>query len=415
MIILDIIKNKKILLSLSGDNQTQFFKSLDDFDKANLILGINPYLQKNLLYCIDDNDLIKVLIILDPDQITDLLHLLDSARRQRILDMLQKELKDKVSYLLRFSPKSAAGIMSLNYSTIELGSSISKAQVLIRKHQSLTGKLPVLLVTENNKLVGEFDITTLANQSVETISKDNIRRIYRINYDASKDDVLHLFRHRIHQKIVVCDKDIVLGIIYATDVLPLINETNDNIYGFAGVKSEEGSLDNFTVKVKYRYFWLIVNLATAFLAAFVVSLFESTIAKTVVLAAYMPIIAGMGGNAATQTMAVTVRGIALREIEYTNIRRLILQELIAGFINGLINGIIVGLVAIIFNMSYMLGVVVFLSMIINLCVAGLAGSIIPYLTKILGKDPATVSTVFITTFTDVCGFFALLGLASILL
>ena len=212
------------------------------------------------------------------------------------------------------------------------------------------------------------------------------------------------------------DDDSILGIIYSDDILKIIEKKSaDNLYGFAGVSEEEDIYDSPLTKVKNRYKWLLINLVTAFLAAAVVSLFQDTISAFVLLAVYMPIVAGMGGNAGTQTLAVVVRGLALKEIELKTAKKAIINEIIAGAINGAINGILVALVAWLWNGSFMLGIIVFIAMIVNLIVAGLFGAVIPLALKAIGKDPASSATVFITTATDVCGFFVFLGLASILL
>jgi magnesium transporter len=173
--------------------------------------------------------------------------------------------------------------------------------------------------------------------------------------------------------------------------------------------------DKIQTKVKRRYNWLIINLATAFLAAFVVSLFEGTIARLSILAVYMPIVAGQGGNAATQSLAVVVRGLAIGETSWDQTKSVIIKETCTGVINGVITGIIAGLIALLFNGSPMLGVVLTSAMIINLMIAGLFGSLVPFVLKGFKIDPATASTVFVTTATDVFGFLAFLGLGTILL
>jgi magnesium transporter len=156
-------------------------------------------------------------------------------------------------------------------------------------------------------------------------------------------------------------------------------------------------------------------LGTAFLAASVVGLFTDTISKFTLLAVYMPIVAGMGGNAGTQALAVAVRGLALKEVELKTSKKLIINEMISGGVNGVINGILVALVAIFINQSPALGLVIGIAMIVNLINAGLFGALVPMIMKSLGKDPASSATIFITTATDVIGFFVFLGLASIIL
>jgi len=234
-----------------------------------------------------------------------------------------------------------------------------------------------------------------------------------VKYDEDEKAVIETFKSHPHDKIVVLDDDgSILGIIYSDDVLKLLKKASVNdLQRFAGVSEEEDVLDPPLVKVKNRYRWLIINLATAFLAASVVSLFQKTISAYVLLAVYMPIVAGMGGNAGTQTLAVMVRGLALKEIEPKRVQKVIINEMVAGGINGIINGGLVALVATLWNKSPMLGLIVAIAMIVNLVIAGFFGALIPLIMKKLGKDPASSATIFITTATDVCGFFAFLGLA----
>jgi len=207
-----------------------------------------------------------------------------------------------------------------------------------------------------------------------------------------------------------------MGVIYSDDLLNIIeSQSTNNLRTFAGISEEEDATDSAIQKVKYRYKWLIINLATAFLAAFTIGLFENTIAKLTLLVIYMPIVAGMGGNSGTQTLAIMVRGLTINEINKENTKKIILNEMLAGLINGLINGTIVAIIAILWNQNALLGLIVAISMVVNLIIAGLFGSIIPLIMKKLDKDPASSATIFITTATDVCGFFIFLGLAEIFL
>jgi magnesium transporter len=172
------------------------------------------------------------------------------------------------------------------------------------------------------------------------------------------------------------------------------------------------------VKVRRRYKWLILNLGTAFMAAAVVGLFEATIAAVAILAAYMPVVAGMGGNAGTQSMAVTVRGISLGQVSLSTGKRVIFNEVIAGAVNGLITGVLVAVIAIAFSFAefgVLLGAVIGVSMVANLVIAGFFGALTPLILDRIGYDPATSATIFITTATDVLGFLFFLGLAQAVL
>jgi magnesium transporter len=244
-----------------------------------------------------------------------------------------------------------------------------------------------------------------------------VQRVKKVKHSVGYRKILQLFKLNPHKKIVVLDDDgSVLGVIYSDDVLRLIrDEQGKSLYDFAGVSREETVFDNVAAKVGFRYKWLIINLGTAFLAASVVGLFADVIEKYVILAVYMPIVAGMGGNAGTQTLAVMVRGLALRQIDLARAVPVVLREMGTGLTNGVINGLIVGLVSWKLNGEPLLGVVFGVAIIMTLMVSGLFGSLIPLIMQRLGKDPASSATIFITTATDVCGFFVFLGLASLVL
>ncbi|HUP41000.1 MAG TPA: magnesium transporter, partial [Vicinamibacterales bacterium] len=213
---------------------------------------------------------------------------------------------------------------------------------------------------------------------------------------------------------VVEEANKLAGVITVDDVIDVIkDEATEDLYRLAGVSSDERVFTPASESFRKRMPWLIVNLATAFLAAAVVGVFQQTIASWVALAVFMPIVAGMGGNAATQTLTVIIRGIALGELTWSNSRKALLKNLLVGVGNGLVTGTIAAVVAWTMNGDYRLGIILAMAMVINLFVAGLAGTLIPLGLKALKIDPALASAVFITTFTDVCGFASFLGLATI--
>jgi magnesium transporter len=213
---------------------------------------------------------------------------------------------------------------------------------------------------------------------------------------------------------VVDEQNKLVGVITVDDVIDVIkDEATEDLYRLAGVSSDERVFTPATESLRKRMPWLIVNLATAFLAAGVVGIFQSTISGWVALAVFMPIVAGMGGNAATQTLTVIVRGIALGELTWSNSRKALAKELLVGIGNGLVVGSIAAVVAWIMNGDPRLGILLALAMVVNLFVAGLAGTLIPLGLKALKIDPALASAVFITTFTDVAGFASFLGLATL--
>ena len=404
-------------ISFHPDRRVEVFLSLPEDERAELILLLTAHIKKDLMTHLPEEDLLSVLERVDPDDATDLLQLLAVHKRERIIEKLSLGLKDTVSQLLQFDPQTAAGLMNVDYILVNAHDDIATVSKKFKLHEKRTGRLPVILVQRDEKLAGFLPGHELGfGRTREQISK-YVKKILTIRSTASHDEVVEFFRSHPHNKVAVLDENnSVVGIIYSDDILRLLQEQESaSLYGFAGVKAEENVTDPAKRKVKYRYKWLIINLGTAFLAAFTVGAFEETITKNVLLAVYMPIVAGMGGNAATQTLAVVVRGIALRQIELKNAFRTLKNELGAGFINGLINGFLVAFIVIVKDHSPAIALVLALAMVVNLLVAALFGTIVPLVMQKLRKDPATSATIFITTATDVLGFLAFLGLATIIL
>lgn len=404
-------------ISFHPDRRVGTFLGLSEDERAELILQLTTHIKKDLLTHIPEEDLVPILERVDPDDATDLLQLLPPHKRQRILEKLSLGLKDSVSQLLQFDPQTAAGLMNVDYILVNSDDDIATVAKKFKVHEKRTGRLPVILVLEEGKLSGFLPGHELGfSRTREKIGK-YIKRMLTVRDTASHDEVIDLFRSHPHNKVAVQDENgNVLGIIYSDDVLRIIQDQEAaSLYDFAGVSAEENVTDNTKRKVKYRYKWLVINLATAFLAAFTVGLFEETITKYVLLAVYMPIVAGMGGNAATQTLAVVVRGIALRQIELKNAYRTLKNELGAGFINGLINGFLVAFIVLVKDNAPAIALILALAMVINLLVAAFFGTLVPLIMQKLRKDPAASATIFITTATDVLGFLAFLGLATLIL
>ncbi len=399
------------------DSRKQLFLDLPEDKRVDLLRSVTVAVKKDILQHIPEADIVSILQTVDPDEATDMLQLITKAKREKVLALLSQELKDSLSTLLAFDPETAAGLMTLDYIQADVSDNIESVAKKFMHHEKLTGRPPVILILNEGKLTGFLPghMLGLATKS-ELIGKYS-KKMYSISYAAKHREVIDLFQAHPHSKVAVLnDSNEVVGIIYSDDVLQTIQDNQaSSLYKFAGIRQEESVTDSAKSKVKNRYRWLIINLGTAFLAAFTVSLFEDTLSKFVILAIYMPIVAGMGGNAATQTLAVQVRGISLRQIELKNAWNTLKSELGAGFINGLINGLIVATVVIVVNRDVKVAIVLGLAMIINLQVAAFFGTMVPLIMKKLGKDPATSATIFITTATDILGFMAFLGLATVVL
>ncbi|MEX2006629.1 MAG: magnesium transporter [Candidatus Saccharimonadales bacterium] len=404
-------------ISFHPERRMELFQSLTQEEKTKLLHLLTSHIKKDILTHLPEDDLVVLLEKVDPDDATDLLQLLGPRKRQRVLEKLSQDLKDILSQLLEFDPQTAAGLMNVDYIQVDKRDSVADVAKKFKLHEKRTGRPPVILVTEAGKLRGFLPGHELGfGRSTELIGK-YIKRLVTIPYSASHEEVTQLFQSHPHSKVaVVNDSGDAVGVIYSDDVLKLMQDQEAaSLYDFAGVSAEENVTDSAKRKVRLRYKWLIINLGTAFLAAFTVGLFEQTITKYVLLAVYMPIVAGMGGNAATQTLAVVVRGIALKQIDLKTAYASLKNEVGAGFINGLINGFLVAFIVLIKDHEPGIALVLALAMIINLLVAALFGTLVPLIMAKLRKDPAASATIFITTATDVLGFLAFLGLATLIL
>ena len=396
------------------------FRQLSRRRRREVFFQLPDRVQRSLVEDMDRDQLREFVRRLDPDEVADVLGLADDETRERVLQRLDADRREKAEFLLEFSPESAAGLMHLDYVTVDIDRSLEAIAERVQRHEDRTGRLPTIFVTEDDELVGELpgQVLAMRDRDVDAIElREHVHETPVVAYDSPDTDVVDVFRENPESSVAVIDDDgSILGVIYAEDLLRVIEEeAGETLYEFTGVQEEESVLDGPLSKVRYRYKWLIINLGTAFLAAGAVGFFEDTIAAFTLLAVYMPVVAGMGGNAGTQSMAVTVRGLAFGQISLSTGGRAVVNEIIAGAVNGTITGVLVALIAAVFNQSPLLGLVLGVSMVLNLIIAGFFGTIIPLVLDRVGKDPATSATIFITTATDVLGFFIFLGLAQTVL
>lgn len=399
------------------DKRVETFLALAINERLDILKQLTAHVKRDLLMQLPDEDLAEILESVDPDDATDMLQVVGRRKREKVLPLVSERIKDALSTLLEFDPETAAGLMTLDYIQVQKTDTVQDVAKKFKKHEKTTGRPPVILVLDEDKLIGFLPGHELGFTAKNQRIAKGIKRMQTISYAASHDEVIHLFNAHPHAKVAVLnDAGYVLGIIYSDDVLRIIQDQEaSSLYDFAGVSSEESVTDNAARKVKFRYKWLIINLGTAFLAAFTVGQFEETISKYVLLAVYMPIVAGMGGNAGTQTLAVLVRGIALKQISLGTAYKTLKNEVGAGLFNGLINGFLVAVVVLIKDHDVKIALILAMAMVINLVVAAFFGTLVPLIMAKLKNDPAASATIFITTATDVLGFLVFLGLATVIL
>jgi magnesium transporter len=353
---------------------------------------------------------------LDYDDATDIISQLPEDQQQEILLGLDEEDASNIRTLLKYEEDTAGGLM--NTQVIKINEDLQKKEALeeiIRQSEEMEEFYTINVIDKHNILKGIVSLKDIikARNNVN-ISQLIISDFVYVKADTDQEEVAKLIsQYNLTSIPVVDDHMHLLGRITFDDVIDVMEEENtEDILKISGVSEDEELAGNWKEAVKSRLPWLVLNLGTAFLAASIIRYYDSTIASLGLLAGYMIIIAGMGGNAATQSLAVTVRRISLNDLTDNQAYRTVLKEFTVGLINGAVIGCIVFLFALLYDQNAMLGLVIFIAMIGNLIIAGIAGSAIPLILKRVGIDPAVASSIIITTFTDVFGFLLLLGLAS---
>ena len=356
---------------------------------------------------------------LDYDDATDIISQLPEQQQLEILEGLDEEDASHIRTLLSYDEDTAGGLM--NTQVLKVNSSLTKKEALdeiIRLSEEIEEFYTINVVDNYNRLVGIVSLKDIIKSKYTVHIRELVKDDFVfVKADTDQEEVAKLLsQYNLTSIPVVDDHMHLLGRITFDDVIDVLQEENtEDILKISGVSEDEELSGNWKEAVKSRLPWLILNLGTAFLASSVIRHFEPTISRVVILSGYMTMIAGMGGNAATQALAVTVRRISLSDLTDKQAYQTVFKELTVGLINGAVNGLIVFIFALIYDGNPLLGLVIFLAMTGNLLIAGITGASIPLLLKRIGIDPAIASSIIITTFTDVFGFLLLLGLASRLL
>lgn len=394
------------------------FRGLTLAEQSAVVSELSPHVQQILLKELRVGEIADILDHLDPRLAEKILaRIKDEKRRLKIIKKLKDEAREKIEYFLRFHPKATTSLISFNYVLLPSKATIAEAADALDEHFADTGKFPEVLVQENGRLVGEVPMATLVRERNTNALKRFVQPVETITYQAEVAEVVDTFALSQRKKVAVLDHDeSVLGLIYADDALALFGKLPaETLYDISGMDDSSRPFDSVKKKVKSRYKWLVLNLATSFIAGSMIFIFKGTLDKLVILAMYIPIVAGMGGNAASQVFAVMLRGLTLGTITFKTAGPAIWREVQAGVVNGLGIGLIVALISVLWNDSALLGLVVGMAMVLVHVVAGFFGAFVPLFLKHIGKDPASMSTIFITTATDVLGLLSLLGLGTLML
>lgn len=405
-------------ITYRSKERLDLFRELTLPQKSVVLASLSSYVQQDLIKKLTVEEVTAVLDHMDLPSAKKIVKQIKNVQlRDKIINCLKTEIKEKIEHFLLFHPKATMALVNFYYVSISGEETIGAVANIIEDHYLETGKFPEILVHKNGVLQGEIKFSSLVRERNSAKVKTFVKPVVTISYRTKVEEVIETFVESENKKIIVLDEDeSVLGIIYADDALSLFDKLPaESLYDVAGLDQTEKPFDLVWEKFTNRNKWLVLNLLTAFLAGFVILLFENTIDKLAVLAVYIPIVTGMGGNAANQTFAVMMRGITLGTVHYKDGWLALKREVGAGLLNGLLIGGIVALVSLAVNGSIWLGLVVALAMLFVHLVAGFFGAFVPLFIQKLGNDPATVSMIFITTATDVFGMLSLLGLGALIL
>ncbi len=350
---------------------------------------------------------------MDPQTAATLLMGLSREHRERLLNLIPEKNKAQIQEILTYPENSAGRMMSpvfLSFHTdIKVKNAIQRIRLLARK------KAPAsyaYVVSSENRLVGVMNMHDLMLAPGDSLLESVMRKdIFTVNCFMDREQVAEeLSKRRFFAAPVVDNEHRLLGVVKVEQLIDDVQEeATEDIQKMFGAGGDERAFSPMLFSLAKRLPWLHVNLATAFLAGSVVAIFKDIIAKLPVLAIYLPVVAGQGGNAGSQSLVVVIRGLVMREIPASKFSKLVLKEACIGIVNGLVIGGVTALAAYLWQGNPYLGLVVGLAMLTNLVIAGLTGAAIPLIMKAIGLDPAQCSNIILTTFTDVMGFLALLG------
>ena len=399
-------------------DKIKIFRSIPEQKKISVLIEVSDYSEKTILKFLRDSEIVELVEKAESDDAVEILEHLEGRRRRRILNLISKEKKNKVVKLLKYAPDTAGGVMQSEIIVVNKKDTVKEALEKIRAPHIKIRFNNIYVLDRNGKLVGVVSLKNLIRANrYKKIYEIMRKNVISVHPKMDQEKVARIFRsHRLYSLPVVDGEERLLGRITYDDIIDIVEEEiQEDIYKTVGLRKDEDIFDPVRKVLKGRATWLILNLFTAFLAAATVSIFEGTLEKVIVLAVFMPVVAGMGGNAGTQTLTVVIRGIAIGRFKFKDYKKVVIKEVFLGFMNGVITGILGAAIAIMMGASAFIGLVIFLAMIVNLINAGISGTIIPVILRKLGQDPALGSGIILTTFTDVIGFLSYLGIATILI
>jgi magnesium transporter len=408
-----------LLESLPPGERTVVWGLVDPEDDGEVLLHVGDEVREGLIADMDPDEILAAVEDLDIDDLADLVEDLPDTVIDEVLKSMDRENRERLEQVLSYPEDSAGRLMNPDVVTVRADTTVD----VVLRYLRLRGELPdhtdhIYVVSRRHQYQGRIALQALltheANTPINELMDDEQPAI---DVDESSGAVARQFSdHDWISAPVVDDNNTLLGRITIDDVVDIIRDQAEHqALGAAGLDEDEDLFSPVKRATKRRLLWLTINLGTAFLAAAVVKQFQGTIAQIVALAVLMPIVAGMGGNAGTQVLALCVRGLALGQLGATNVRVLIWKEIRVALLNGVALGIILGGIVWAWFGEWPLALVIASALTIHLLFAALAGVLVPVTLKRMGYDPALAGSVILTTVTDVMGFFSFLGLATLVL
>ena len=408
-----------IISNYSDEQLTTLIPLLDKNIWAQIIEQLNSTIQQKILVKMSLEQVIAIFEQMSKDDVVDLLGELPFSTRKAVLKKMKEQDRKIIESLQKFPSDSAGGIMTTEYIALNENLTMAQALAKIKEIAPESEIISVIYLLNNEKqLVGTINLRQILIHKDNDLLKTFQDKVFLTVYpDMDQEEVSQIVsKYDLIAIPVINHRQQLLGIITVDDIIDvIIDEQTEDLLGLGGVDKEERLDMPLLASVSKRLPWLLVNLLTAFLASFTVGLFQSTIQKVVVLASVMSIVAGVGGNAGTQTLSLMIRSIALGKIQVRKEWQFLLKEFCLSLINGAVTGLVTGVTLYFYYHNFYLGLIIFIAMIGNLIIAGVFGYAIPILLKKVNIDPAIASSIFLTTLTDVGGFFIFLMLAKIFL
>jgi len=393
------------------------FSLLETEEEGDVLFELGEEIQQDLISNISNEELTEAVKELELDEIVDILQNLPEERMKKILSNMSKVDRQRIEMGLTYPENTAGGLLNTDVISVRPNNSIKEVLSYLRDQKELPENTDKIFVVNNdNNYLGEIPISKI----ITTDPVMNVREIMEtdmpaIDVNLEDKDVATIFeRNNLISSAVIDHKGQLIGRITIDDVVDVIREDADqNLLGMAGVAEDTFAPPGRAAKS--RVFWLAMNLVTAFIAASTINIFQDVIDKIVYLAILMPIVASMGGVAATQTLTIVLRGLTLEQINTSNIKWLFKRELAVSIINGIVLSTLVAISTYLWFQDYTLAVLIASALVINLISSVIAGILVPLILRKLNQDPAIGGSVVVTTVTDVVGFFSFLGLATIYL